>query len=118
VHLHAGDAQPSADSDRGHEIRRLITEADVPEPAGGVDGLLADPEVSRERGHILSVAETIEDALSLAAPTPWLEQGLTAYSVTAPESCFTPRVAEAAARTLAKEMDRLHSLLRQQNPFS
>lgn len=53
-----------------------------------------------------------------AAPIPWLEQGLAVYSVTAPESRFTPETAEAAARTLVEEMDRLRSILRKQNPFS
>jgi DNA-binding IclR family transcriptional regulator len=99
------------------EIRRLLAEPDVPEPDGGVDGLLADLAISRERGYTLSAGETAEGAVSIAAPIPWFEQGLAVYSVTAPESRFTPRAAEAAARTLVEEMDRLQSILRKQDPF-
>lgn len=99
------------------EIRRLIDDPEVSEPDGGVDGLLADLAISRQRGYTLSVGETIEGAVSIAAPIPWLEQGLAVYSVTAPESRFSPRTAEAAARTLVEEMRRLRSILLKQNPF-
>jgi DNA-binding IclR family transcriptional regulator len=94
-------------------VREILADPDVAPPAGGASSLLAELEVSRERGYTTSVGETIDGAASVAAPIAWLDQGLAAYSVTAPESRFGPREREAAARTLLEEMNRLRSILHQ-----
>jgi DNA-binding IclR family transcriptional regulator len=93
-------------------VREIVRDPDVASPTRGVDGLLAELETSRERGYTMSVGETIDGAVSIAAPIAWLDQGLAAYSLTAPESRFGHREREAAARTLIEEMDRLRSVLR------
>jgi DNA-binding IclR family transcriptional regulator len=92
-------------------VREILRDPDVASPAGSAGSLLAELEVSRERGYTTSVGETIDGAVSIAAPIVWLDQGLAACSVTAPESRFGPREREAAARTLLEEMDRLRSIL-------
>ncbi|QUQ63927.1 IclR family transcriptional regulator [Kutzneria sp. CA-103260] len=94
-------------------LRTLLAEPDMPGPVGGIDTLLAELEVSRERGYTLSV----DDAVTIAAPIPWLRPGLAAYTVSAPASRFGPQALSNAATTLAEEMDRLRSILRKQNPF-
>jgi DNA-binding IclR family transcriptional regulator len=93
-------------------VREILGDPDVAPPARGVDGLLAELEVSRERGYTTSVGETIDGAVSIAAPMAWLHQGLAAFSVTAPESRFGTRERQATAHTLLEEMDRLRSTLR------
>jgi DNA-binding IclR family transcriptional regulator len=93
-------------------VREILCDPDVAPPIDGVDGLLAELEVSRKRGYTTSVGETIDGAVSIAAPMAWLDEGLTVYSITAPESRFGPREREAAAHTLLEEMDRLRSILR------
>jgi DNA-binding IclR family transcriptional regulator len=93
-------------------VRDILGDPDVAPPIHGVDGLLAELEVSATRGYTTSVGETIDGAVSIAAPIAWLHQGLAAYSVTAPESRFGPREREAAAHTVLEEMDRLRSSLR------
>jgi DNA-binding IclR family transcriptional regulator len=92
-------------------VREILSDPDVASPIRGVDGLLAELEVSRERGYTTSAGETIDGAVSIAARSAWLHQGLAAYSITAPESRFGPREREAAAHTLLEEMDRLRSTL-------
>jgi DNA-binding IclR family transcriptional regulator len=98
-------------------VRALLAEPGTPEPSGGVRTLLAELEAGRERGYTVAVGETIEGAVSVAAPVPWLQPGLAAYSVIAPESRFDPRTREAAASTLVEEMHRLRSVLRGQKPL-
>jgi DNA-binding IclR family transcriptional regulator len=91
-------------------VREILADADVAPPIRGVDGLLAELELGRERGYTASAGETIDGALSIAAPIAWLH-GLAAYSVTGPASRFGLRQREAAAQTLLEEMDRLRSTL-------
>ena len=98
-------------------VRALVAEPDMPEPVGGVDTLLAELKLGRDRGYTLTVGETIEGAVTIAAPIPWVQPGLAVYTVSAPESRFGPQAREAAARTLVEEMGRLRSILRKQNPF-
>jgi DNA-binding IclR family transcriptional regulator len=92
-------------------VREILGDPDVASPVGGVESLLAELEVSRQRGYTVSMGETIEGAVSVAAPIAWLHEGLTAFSVTAPQSRFGPREREAAAWLLLEEMDRLRSIL-------
>jgi DNA-binding IclR family transcriptional regulator len=94
------------------DVREILGDPDVASPVRGVDSLLAELEVSGERGYTTSVGETIDGAVSIAAPIAWLNQGLAAFSITAPESRFGPREREATAHTLLEEMDRLRSALR------
>jgi len=91
-------------------VREILADPDVAPPIHGVDGLLAELKLSRERGYTASAGETIDGAVSIAAPIAWLH-GLAAYSVTAPASRFGLREREAAAETLVEEMDRLRSAL-------
>jgi DNA-binding IclR family transcriptional regulator len=91
-------------------VREILADPDVAPPAGGTDGLLAELDLGRERGYTTSAGETIDGALSVAAPVGWLH-GLAAYSITAPASRFGPREREAAAETLVEEMDRLRATL-------
>jgi len=90
-------------------VRALLAEPDMPKPVGGVEALMADLKLGRERGYTLGVSE---DAVTIAAPIPWLQPGLAVYTVTAPEARFGPQARDAAARTLVEEMDRLRSILR------
>ncbi|MFI5614889.1 IclR family transcriptional regulator C-terminal domain-containing protein [Amycolatopsis sp. NPDC051903] len=99
------------------DVRALLAEPGIPEPIGGVNALLADLKAGRERGYKLTVGETLEGAVSIAAPIPWPQPGLAACSVLAPESRFDLPTREAAARTLVEEMHRLRSVLRRQNAF-
>lgn len=98
-------------------LRAVLAEPDVPEPVGGVGALRAELRLGRERGYTLSVGETLDGAVTIAAPIPWVQPGLAVYAVSAPESRFGPQARDAAARTLVEEMDRLRSILRKQNPF-
>lgn len=91
-------------------VREILADPDVAPPIGGADGLLAELGRCRKRGYAMSTGETIDGALSVAAPVAWLH-GLAAYSVTAPAARFGPREREAAALTLLDEMDRLRSTL-------
>jgi DNA-binding IclR family transcriptional regulator len=91
-------------------VREILADPDVVPPIDGADGLLAELDRCRERGYTMSAGETIDGALSIAAPIAWLH-GLAAYSVTAPASRFGPREREAAAQTLLEEMDWLRSAL-------
>jgi DNA-binding IclR family transcriptional regulator len=93
------------------EVREILSDPDVGSPVRGVESLLAELEVSRKRGYTVSMGETIEGAVSVAAPIVWLHEGLTAFSVTAPESRFGTRDRDAAARLLLEEMRRLKSIL-------
>ncbi|MGP4015022.1 IclR family transcriptional regulator [Saccharopolyspora sp. 5N708] len=93
-------------------VREFLAEPDVAAPVGGVDRFLADLEVSRKRGYTVSTGETIAGAVSIAVPIAWLDVGLAAYSISAPESRFGPREREAAARALLEETSRLRSFLR------
>jgi IclR family acetate operon transcriptional repressor len=93
-------------------VREVLAHPDVAAPIGGVEGLLTELEVSRERGYTTSVGETIDGAASIAAPIAWLHEGLSAFSITAPESRFGPRTREATGAALLEEMDRLRSILR------
>jgi DNA-binding IclR family transcriptional regulator len=92
-------------------VREIAADADVATPVRGISGLLAELAASRERGFTMSVGETIHGAVSIAAPIPWLHEGLATFSVTAPEPRFGPRQREAAARTLLEEMERLRVAL-------
>jgi DNA-binding IclR family transcriptional regulator len=92
-------------------VREIVRDPDVASPPRGIDELLAELQVSRERGYTTSVGETIEGAVSIAAPLAWLHQGLAAFSITAPVSRSGPRERAAAAHTLLEEMDRLRSTL-------
>ncbi|MFC0439962.1 IclR family transcriptional regulator [Kutzneria buriramensis] len=96
-------------------VRALLSEPDVPEPAGGVDTLLAELRLGRELGYLV---ETLDDVVTIAAPIPWIQPGLAVYAVTAPESRFGPAARAAVARTVVEEMDRLRSILRKRNPFA
>lgn len=98
------------------EVRALLAEPDVPEPIGGVEALLTELAASRKRGYTVSIGETIEGAVSIAAPIPWMQQGLAVYSVTGPESRLGPQAREMAARTLVAEMARLRAILRAHRP--
>jgi DNA-binding IclR family transcriptional regulator len=98
-------------------VRALLTEPGTPEPIGGADALLADLALSRERGYTLSIGETIDGAVSIAAPIPWMRQGLAVCCVTGPQSRFGLANRDAVARTLIEEMHRLRSILREQNPL-
>ncbi|MEV6235297.1 IclR family transcriptional regulator [Lentzea sp. NPDC051838] len=98
------------------EVRDLLAEPDVPAPIGGARTLLAELTAARKRGYTVSGGETIEGSVSIAAPIPWVRQGLAAYSVIAPESRFGPRERDAAARTLVEEMARLRSILQGNTP--
>jgi IclR family acetate operon transcriptional repressor len=91
-------------------VREILADPDVAPPIHGADGLLAELARCRERGYTMSAGETIDGALSIAAPIAWLH-GLAAYSVTAPASRFGPQEREAAAETLLEEMDRLRSTI-------
>jgi DNA-binding IclR family transcriptional regulator len=91
-------------------VREILADPDVAPPVHGADGLLAELDLGRERGYATSAGETIDGALSVAAPVGWLH-GLAAYSITAPASRFGPREREAAAETLVEEMDRLRATL-------
>jgi DNA-binding IclR family transcriptional regulator len=99
-------------------VRALLAEPDIPAPVGGVDALLAELEQGRNRGYLAGVDETIEGAVTIAAPIPWVQPGLAVYTVSAPESRFDPQTRETAARTLVEEMERLRAILRKQNPFT
>jgi IclR family acetate operon transcriptional repressor len=92
-------------------VREVLGDPDVASPARGVDGLLAELEVGRQRGYTVSAGETLDGAVSVAAPFAWLHEGLAAFSVTAPQSRGGRREREATARTLLEEMDRLRSIL-------
>jgi DNA-binding IclR family transcriptional regulator len=92
-------------------VREILRDPDVAPPARGASSLLAELEVSRKRGYTVSEGETIDGAVSVAAPIAWLDQGQAAFSVTAPESRFGPREREAAAGTLLEEMGRLRAIL-------
>jgi DNA-binding IclR family transcriptional regulator len=92
-------------------VREIVSDPDVPSPSRGVDHLLAELAVSRARGYTISAGETIEGAVSIAAPLAWLREGLAAFSVTAPASRSGRREAAATAGTLLEEMDRLRSIL-------
>jgi DNA-binding IclR family transcriptional regulator len=87
-------------------VREILTDPEVAPPIQGADGLLAELDLCRERGYTTSAGETIDGALSIAAPVAWLH-GLAAYSITAPASRFGLRERDAAAQTLLEEMDRL-----------
>jgi DNA-binding IclR family transcriptional regulator len=91
-------------------VREILADPDVAPPIHGGDGLLAELQLGRERGYTTSAGETIEGALSVAAPVGWLH-GLAAYSITAPASRFGLREREAAAETLLEEMHRMRSTL-------
>jgi DNA-binding IclR family transcriptional regulator len=93
-------------------VREILGDPDVAPPISDVNSLLAELEVSGERGYTISVGETIDGAVSIAAPIAWLDQGLAAFSITAPESRFGPRERQTTAQTLLEEMDRLRSTLR------
>ena len=93
------------------EVREILSDPEVVPPVHGVESLLAELEVSRERGYAVSAGENIEGAVSVAAPIAWLHEGLTAFSVTAPEARFGPREQGSAARLLLEEMHRLKSIL-------
>jgi DNA-binding IclR family transcriptional regulator len=93
-------------------VRAILSDPAVAPPVRGVSSLLDELKVSRERGYAMSAGETIDGAVSVAAPIASLYEGLAAYSITAPESRFGPRERDAAARTLLEEMDRLRSILR------
>ncbi|MFC8827361.1 IclR family transcriptional regulator [Streptomyces sp. NPDC057137] len=93
-------------------VREILNDPDVASPIHGISSLLAELEDSRERGYTMSADETIDGAVSIAAPIAWLHEGLAAYSITAPKSRFGPRERETAARTLLEEMARLRSALR------
>jgi DNA-binding IclR family transcriptional regulator len=95
------------------DIRALLTEPDTPEPLGGINELLATLKLGRERGYTI----TVDDAVTIAAPIPWVQPGLAVYAITAPESRFDPQARNAAARILVEEMDRLRSILLKRNPF-
>lgn len=99
-------------------VHALLAEPDMPEPVGGVDALLAELKLGRERGYTLSVGEPLAGAVTIAAPIPWVQPGLAVYTVSAPESRFGPQARTAAGTTLVEEMDRLRAILRKQNPFS
>ncbi|MEV0036815.1 IclR family transcriptional regulator [Streptomyces sp. NPDC050804] len=92
-------------------IRELVADPEVPDPLRGVDALLTELETSRRRGYTVSVAETVAGAVSIAAPIPWLQQGLAVCSITAPQSRFGPKEVETAGATLVEEMQRLRSHL-------
>jgi DNA-binding IclR family transcriptional regulator len=100
------------------EVRTLLAEPDLPVPVGGVDALLAELEQGRERRYLVGADETVEGAVTIAAPIPWVQPGLAVYTVSAPESRFDPQTRELAANTLVEEMARLHAILRKQNPFT
>jgi len=91
-------------------VRDFLADPDVTPPAAGVDAFLADLRVSRERGYAVSAGETVEGALSIAAPLGWLH-GLAAYSITGPQARLGPRRQEAVAQTLLDEMERLKSAM-------
>ncbi|MET9224259.1 IclR family transcriptional regulator [Lentzea sp. NPDC003310] len=99
------------------EVRALLREPDVPAPIGGADALLAELAVGRRRGYTVSGGETVAGSVSIAAPVPWVREGLAAYCVIAPESRFGPRERDAAARTLVEEMERLRSILQGHTPY-
>jgi DNA-binding IclR family transcriptional regulator len=92
-------------------VREILGDPEVASPLGGVKALLAELAMSRQRGYTVSMGETIKGAASVAAPIDWLHEGLTAFSVTAPESRFGPRERDASARLLLEEMARLRSIL-------
>ena len=92
-------------------VREIVGDPAVPSPARGVDHLLAELEVSRERGYTTSAGETVDGAVSIAAPLAWLHQGLAAFSVTAPAARSGPRERAATANLLLEEMDRLRTAL-------
>jgi DNA-binding IclR family transcriptional regulator len=91
-------------------VRDILADPDVVPPTAGVDAFLAELRVSRERGYAVSDGETIDGALSIAAPLGWLH-GLAAYSITGPQARFGPRRQEAVAQTLLEEMERLQSAM-------
>jgi DNA-binding IclR family transcriptional regulator len=93
-------------------VRRVLADPDVVAPACGAGDLLAELEVSRDRGYAMSRGEIIDGAVSIAAPIEWLHPSLAAISITAPESRFGVREREAAVRALLEEMDRLRWTLR------
>jgi len=95
-------------------VRALLAEPDMPPPADGVEALLAELRLSRERRYTMGVHEGV---VTIAAPIPWVQPGLAAYAVSGPESRLNPQVRAAMARTLVEEMDRLHAILRGKNPF-
>lgn len=92
-------------------VQEIIGDPAVASPVCGVESLLAELDVSRERGYTVSVGETIEGTASVAAPIVWLHQSLTAFCVAAPESRFGPRKRDATALLLLEEMDRLRAIL-------
>jgi len=92
-------------------VREIVADPAVAAPSRGVDKLLAELAVGRERGYTTSAGETIDGAVSIAAPLVWLHQGLAAFSVTAPAARSGPRERAATATTLIEEMDRLQSTL-------
>jgi DNA-binding IclR family transcriptional regulator len=91
-------------------VREILADPDVAPPADGADGLLAELDRGRKLGYTMSAGETIDGAVSIAAPVAWLH-GLAAYSVSAPAFRFGPRERAAAAQTLLEEMDWLRSAL-------
>jgi DNA-binding IclR family transcriptional regulator len=93
-------------------VREVLGDPDVASPVRGVDSLLAELELSAKCGYTTSVGETIDGAVSIAAPIAWLHQGLAAISVTGPQSRFGRREREATAHVLLEEMDRLRAALR------
>lgn len=105
----AGKALLLSLDERG--VRELLAEPDVPAPQRGVEALLADLAIGRERGYVVSADETIEGAVSVAAPVAWIHGGLAAYSVIAPAARFGAREREATAAALLGEMARLRSVL-------
>jgi DNA-binding IclR family transcriptional regulator len=92
-------------------VQEVLADPDVVAPLRGVGGLLAELALSRERGYAMSTGETIDGAVSIAAPMEWLHPSPAAIAVTAPRSRFGLREQEAAARALLEEMDRLRSTL-------
>jgi DNA-binding IclR family transcriptional regulator len=86
-------------------VRNLLRARDA-------NGVLAELGTIRERGFAITTGETIEDAVSVAAPILGIRRGLAAISVTGPAGRFDVTAAEAVGSLLTKEVRRLESAIR------
>jgi DNA-binding IclR family transcriptional regulator len=75
------------------------------------DTLLAELDGSRERGYALSSGETIEGAVSIAAPILGIRRGLAAISITGPAERFDISVAKATGAVLIEEITGLQAAI-------
>ena len=76
------------------------------------EALLAELDAFREHGYTLSAGETIEGAVSVAAPILGIRRGFAAISITGPAERFDISIAKATGAVLIEEIARLQTAIR------